>query len=290
MTKSTTGASRLRKAGSGLANTTTAAIEHLLADVLEQHPGEKWRLVLQEELRADRCGVDPEILYMNFRSLRDQHFADIVDATSQPPDHGGDIHFIRTDGTFGWIEIKAQTKKASHRDITQADFVRDGTSFLNRIYFTSEVVRQSLPDSLVTDLKLVDEPQVSNWTLSDLFLADLALVSDSSHRQLVGLEAVEDLHSFLEQKYFLQITQQGMRLVPFTRIPIVSALMAGHQIEPVFKTSNKNALSIQIVFDSQTVFTYHLGYANAPGRHKLHSAALPAEIFLGQDGFSSDFN
>jgi len=278
-----------RKSGSGFANATTAAIEHLLADVLEGQPGYKWRELLDEEVRLGRCGVDPERLQLGFREIRNCFFDDVVTAESQPDDLGGDVRIIRESGALGWIEVKAQTKKPFFADITQADFVRDGTSFLNRLYYQDPSVRARISNELASALKLAREPKLKSWSNSQLFLADAVLVSDESHRKKNGLHSFEALVSFVEEKTFLQITQAGIRVTSFMNIPLIKHLCAGGEITYALKTTNKNELSIQIIFEEDVVFTYHLGYANAPGRHKLHARALPAQSFELPEGLTVKF-
>ncbi len=268
-----------RKSGSGFANATTAAVEQLFADVLEGQPGYKWRELLDEEVRLGRCGVDPESLQLGFQEIRNRFFDDVVTAESQPDDLGGDIRIIRKSGTLGWIEVKAQTKKPFFSDITQADFVRDGTSFLNRLYFQDPSVSARISPELASALKLVKEPKLKPWSNSQLFLADAVLISDESHRKKNELHSFEALVSFVQEKAFLQITQEGIRVTPFSNIPLIKHLCQGGEITYELKTTNKNELSIQILFEEDVVFTYHLGYANAPGRHKLHARALPAKSF-----------
>jgi hypothetical protein len=55
--------------------------------------------------------------------------------------------------------------------------------------------------------------------------------------------------------------------------------MSGEKCFAVLKTSNKSVASVQIGVGEppaigRTVFTYHIGYSNAPGRHKLHDFAI----------------
>lgn len=180
-----------------------------------------------------------------------------------------------------WIELKSQTKKKSFGDITQADFIRDGTDFL-RAYAANEL---EFSDLIVDELRLaleLDAPMSigAGWQLPVLWMADLGLLVNDEKKKRAGATSQAGLSRFLEKKYLLHICLEGARLVRLDNLRPIAQLLDGGTLHTKLKLTNKgNIASIQVAANrtpahNTTDFTYHVGYLNALGRHKLHNAAF----------------
>jgi hypothetical protein len=207
----------------------------------------------------------------------------VKDAVPKASEHLGDIRVTLKDGTQVWIEVKGQTKKKKFSQITEADYVRDGTDFLRK-YVTStprldRMIRGNLRQELAIDAKLTF---TANWSLADLWMADLALLETEEKKRQAGVRSPSDLAKFMNKKFLVQLSMEGARVLKISELRPVMAHWAGEetQIELDTKSSAKVA-AIRLAVGAApkrntTDFTYHVGYkkVHAPGRHKLHNRAI----------------
>jgi hypothetical protein len=272
-----------RQPGSGLANTSAAAVEDLLAAVLRSDGAdiEVQRDRLQHECSIDRCGMDSDVIVDLVIQAADQLDLRVRDAVAQPLDGLGDVRVSLRDGSFTWFEVKAQTKKDRFADLTQADWVRDETDLLRWLFHDDRRFAERLP-RWVADLLTVADPRryFSGWDRDSLWLADMALVASRGARLRAGLDSMAALHEFLDRKFVVHLTREGIRIVRLSLLGPVASVLAGNPVSMQFNYANQTAVSIALASpgpaDRGAVqFTYHLGYPSGViGRHKMHAVSL----------------
>ena len=272
----------MRQPGSGLSKGATDAVEEMLAARLRSDaPTIKKQIkILDKAYESDQSWMTGKRVFdlvdqtCEFLSLA------VSDARANPRDHLGDIPIDISDGSKLWIEVKGQTKKARFRDITQADYVREGTDFLRKYARLNPNFNNLIVGNLRLELSLDDGvASLKSWDLESLWVADLALLVDEEKRRRAGVHLSADLPKFLKKKYLFHLCMEGARLVRLDKLNSVKKVMSGEKFYTVLKTSNKSVASVQIAVGEppatgRTAFTYHVGYDNAPGRHKLHDFAL----------------
>lgn len=272
-----------RRPGSGLGNTTAAAVEELLAAVLrgDKYEAELQAALLRLECGVDRCGMDPDdIVNLLARAVSALDLS-VSDALAHPLDGLGDVRASLRDGRQVWFEVKAQTKKDVFAEITQADWVRDETDLLRWLALHDPEFAKRLPPT-VRHALVVANPATAfgGWTRDALWIADVALLVNRRARERAGVNQFSDLSRFLAQKYLVHLTRQGVRIIRFDRIIPVAAVLAGEKVAVFIKDTNVTAVSMAFASPGPPVsggvhFTYHVGYPKGTlGRHKLHAAAL----------------
>ena len=269
--------------GSGRSKSATDAVERLLAAKFVNDTNEiATQLgVLRDARKSGTSLMDADDLD-SLTSKVVAHLAWNVDtAVANPRDKLGDVRADLLGGGSNWIEVKAQTMKPRFADITQADFIREGTDFL-RSYTRSEPRFDSVIDSELREQLELDSPMThgASWKPEDLWLADLALLVNDMKKKRARATNVAGLHTFLGQKYFLQFCKEGARIIRLDQLAPVLDILGGKSMHTNLKLTNSgNVASVQISAGSEpghgsTDFTYHVGYKNAPGRHKLHDHAI----------------
>lgn len=177
-----------------------------------------------------------------------------------------------------WIEVKAQTTKAFYSELVQSDWIRDDTDFLRLLVVESSTFRAHLPPAAVAQLSSTVDDQ---WTAESLWLADIALLTNGRARLRAGVRRPEDLQDFLCRKYCFQLSQEGARLFPLTRLVPVDRVLSGEAVSLAVGRGGKAAARVTVSAGQQpghgtTHFTYYVAYGSGVlGRHKLHAAALP---------------
>lgn len=207
----------------------------------------------------------------------------VRDAVPNPSQRLGDVRVTLTNGSEVWIEVKGQTKKMKFTDITQADYVRDGTDFLRR-YVAMEprldrLIKGDLRAELAVDEKLTF---TVGWSLEDLWMADLALLETEAKKRRAGVTSPSDLARFMNDKYLVHLSMEGVRTLRISELRPVIAHRAGQKTWIDLDTSSAAKIAaIRVAVGAApgrktTDFTYHVGYktSHAPGRHKLHDRAL----------------
>jgi hypothetical protein len=269
--------------GSGQSRRATNAVEELIAAVFRDDKREV--LVQRNALAEEHSLGTSNMSSVELESIAKKvvkHLAwDVQGAEANPKDGLGDIKVLLTDGQERWIEVKAQTKKQNFSDITQADYIRDSTDFLQALYGENREFAKSVPRNLARQLEF-DRPKSSvlNWSLEDQWIADLALLVNSSKKAAAGVASPATLRVFIQKKYFLQICMAGARLVRMDRLAPVDAMLSGAKLKAHVKLTNRaNKVSVQLAAGKEPVtgtteFTYHLGYVGALGRHKLHNVSI----------------
>jgi hypothetical protein len=272
-----------RQPGSGLANASAAAIEDLLAAALRGDHAEVGvqRDRLQYECSIDRCGIEPDVIVDVVIEAVEQLGLNVRDAVAQPLDGLGDVRASLGDSSFTWFEVKAQTKKDRFADLTQADWVRDETDLLRWLFHNEQRFAERLPRR-VADLLSVADPWTyfRGWDRDSLWLADMALVSSRSVRLRAGIDSMAALHEFLNRKFVVHLTREGIRIVRLSLVGPVAGVLAGKPVAMQFNYANRAAASIAFaspgpVARGTVQFTYHLGYPSGViGRHKMHAVSL----------------
>ena len=272
----------MRQEGSGKSKGATDAVEKMLAARLRGDAN-----AIQEQIKIIDDAYKADLSYMRGKrvfSLIDKTCKylslDVLDAEASPSDGLGDVCIKLKDGSKLWVEVKGQTKKAKFRDITQADYVREGTDFAKKFAKLNPAFDKLILGNLRTELALDDgASSIKNWELADLWVADLALLVNEKKRKRAGVNSPADLPKFLKKKYLFHLCMEGARIVRLDQLNPVKQVLSGDKIHTVIKTTNKSVAAIQIAVGEEptsgrTAFTYHFGYNNAPGRHKLHHFAL----------------
>lgn len=278
-----------RRPGSGLAGASVRATENILAALLRDDPADL--LVNAETIGADATtgrvtgGLTGEAIVRLLHKAVQQLDLDVVDAIPRPSCKLGDVRAELATGEYVWFELKCQLTKPHFQDIIQADWIRDATDVLRYLFVVEHPEWTPwLSPSVVRRLGL-DEVGVMyfrGWSLPSLWLADLALVKDRQHRELVGIESITDLYAFLRRKYLVHLTRAGVRIVRFDTLgPVASAF----DMDYAAKFHDQSRVTIAVAAPGPPSagavdFTYHIGYANAVGRHKLHARAIERSVEL----------
>jgi hypothetical protein len=266
----------IRKPGSGLVNNTTDAAEKLFAEVLSGNEQEALRCVtlIDQQFEQGKSGLSGQQVLEAFQALTPYFDFEVISSEPKPADRGGDVKSLSEDGPL-WFELKMQTMKESFRDLTQADYVRDGTDFLRLLVQTDSEAAGYLTPETKHELDVERDIASDEWDLTWLHASDLCLLPDAASRRRVKVETPEELLAFANRKRLVHLTQEGIRMVKISELAPFEELAHGGQLYYELKTSNSNDVSIPMtVEDSLVDFTYHLGYKNAPGRHKLHARAV----------------
>ena len=274
----------VRKPGSGLANRNTKLIEELFAAILKDDRSNInfKRREIDLEYKSDRSGLTGESVTNALSSIANDLGMSFDQVRPHPSDQGGDVKAAAS-GISTWFEIKAQTKKAHFSDITQADYVRDGTDFLRRYLLDDSNALRHVTAKTASELGLGSGVDVDDrWSICDLHAADLCLLTSEESRMKVGVKKPSDLADFASRKYLLQLTQEGARLIQLSHLAPIRDILEKRFPSMRLKTSNRNELSIQMDYAGGVDFTYHIGYANAPGRHKLHARALTRSMVTAE--------
>ena len=272
-----------RRPGSGLANITAAAIEELLAAALRGDAAEieVQRERLRYECSIDRCGMDPDDIAWLVTRAVDELDVNIADAVAQPLDGLGDVRASLMDGSFVWFEVKAQTKKDRFADLTQADWVRDETDLLRWLFYNHGDFAERLPP-WVADLLTVADPGMyfRGWDWDWLWVADMALVPSRAARHRAGIDSRDALQDFLDRKFVMHLTREGVRIVRLSLLGPVAGVLAGDPVAVQLNYANQSAASVALaspgpVMRGTVQFSYHLGYpSGVVGRHKMHAVSL----------------
>jgi hypothetical protein len=273
----------VRQPGSGFANASAAAIEELLAAALrgDHHEMDVQRELLRYERSLDRCGMDPDIIVRLVAQAVDELGLGVQDAMAQPLDGLGDVRGVLEGGSFAWFEVKAQTKKDRFADLTQADWVRDETDLLRWIFDHEPDFASRLPP-WVADLLVIEDSEgyFGGWTRDPLWLADMALVTSRESRLRAGIDSMSALRDFLDRKFVVHLTREGIRIVRLSLLGPVAGVLAGEPVAMNINYANRTAASIAFASPGplargRVQFTYHLGYpSRVVGRHKMHAVSL----------------
>jgi hypothetical protein len=277
--------------GSGRSREATNAVEDLLAAVLRGDADAMRSSVRKIDVAKHRGASG--MTGARVSSLMQQvgtslHFT-VRDAVANPPEHLGDIRVLLADGAKVWIEVKGQTKKRNFADITQADYVRDGTDFLRAYAATNPSFNGLIKGGLRSDLALDQKLSFTKgWNLHDLWMADLALLETETKKSRAGVRTPQDLAKFMDEKYLVQLSMAGVRYLKIAQLrPVVALRAGGAMFVEVDTSSTAKAAAIRVGVGAApgrntTDFTYHVGYkdVDAPGRHKLHDLALSGSPHL----------
>lgn len=270
--------------GAGFAGARANAIAKLAAAILR---GDRAGMSsscseIDAEHRAGNCPVGGRAIQTRLERLLRGRFADIVDAQALGAGGVGDLE-VRTKTTHHPIEVKAQLEKPSLDDITQADWVRNETDALRFLAARDRSFRDRLSRENASLLES-DPGDFDGWTFASLWLADVALLCDSSARAVAGVGSPTQLASFLRRKHILHLSATQERLLPLADLPpVAAALRSLTDVSYSLKENSASEVAIPVtVGGGRPVFTYHiypLGYAGAGafcGRHKVHGRMFHA--------------
>jgi hypothetical protein len=273
-----------RQAGSGFATSTATAVEELLAASLRSDAAaaDRWERVLRQQRQLGNCGMPPHKIRALVESASSALPFRAASARRALPGGPGDVEAVLDDGSSIWFEVKAQTKKAKFADLTQADWVRDATDALRWLAGSDQEIRRRLKSEVVKLLTPADSGYFRGWSFSELWLADVALVTSRPDREAVGITKPELLGHFMSHKYFFHLTQEGARATLLSELPPVRDALAGSVVTYALKTNRASLVSIPVQVGGQgggAHFSYHVYPPAVPGvlmgRHKLHARSLP---------------
>ena len=270
-----------RRPGSGFARATTAAVEEMTAATFanDRDVSELVRRI-DNQVALGRCSVAGRTAELWLRQLAEAANLDVIQAETPSPDQLGDVRLTLRDGSFVWIEVKAQTKK-NFADLLQADWVRDDTDALRWLAHHEPDVERLLSPWMRDVLSVHNAGSFFNGLeFEQLWLCDVALLPGRARRATASVTNADALADFLQRKYFLHFTQQGARLVRLDRLPLVDRVLAGTPAS--IKVQSSAACDARIWVSSEgnpargkMDFVYYVGYrTGVVGRHKLHPHAV----------------
>ena len=184
-----------------------------------------------------------------------------------------------------FIEVKAQTKKKSLADITQADWIRDGCHGLRWLNANDSDMAVLLADDLGP---LVGKPaqEFADWTLEEAWLADVALLSDEDLLREEELTERSAIRDHMARKTIVLLNQGGAWYGPMANLRPISHVLDGGLLHYRLKLTNKTRVSVPMWTRGAGVFggidfTYHLYESSQTppgqgpmGRHKFHASAF----------------
>lgn len=271
----------MRNQGSGFASATASAIESLTANVFAGSSTDADLRRIDTERGRGRCGVSPHDAERWITAIAEYLSLPVIAAVTPSPDGLGDVRLTLSDGSFVWIEVKAQTTKG-FRELIQADWVRDETDTL-RYLRAHEPAFSSLLSPWILDVLDVANParQFGSMSLSDLWVADVGLMTDRGRRLDAGVKEPEHLRRFMECKYLLHVSNEGARIARLDRLRPVKHVLSGGSVELDIKRPSACEARVWVSAGSPPTrgnidFIYYVGYRNSDvvGRHKLHDQAL----------------
>jgi len=264
-----------RKSGSGFASTTATAVEQLLASRISRDDlGARGALrVLDAQYRGEHCGIDPAVI----DALITQAAAHIA-PTALPADrtgHGlGDVLVGRGKDAFP-IEVKAQTKKRSISDLTQADWIRDQCHTLRWLNANNTDARRLLGPDLGPEFGCPSSA-FANLTFEDAWLLDVGGITDEPLAASQGLTTRAAIHEFLKLKWIVVLNESGVTLGRLCETAPVAHALAGGALQYQVTSKGKSRLSVPVWATGdgghgRVDFTFHV-YADLKqlGRHKFH--------------------
>ncbi len=267
-----------RKSGSGLHREVSRAIEELTAALFAGRPTADALSRIHQEHRSGRSGVSSRSVHRWLSEIVERLNLPVIAAELPATDFLGDIQLTMRDGTFAFVEVKAQTTK-KFIDLIQADWIKSVTDTLRWLYAADEEFRDLQPPWL-GELLHESAPQryFGSWSFAELWAADLALLTDRNRRLIAGVKSPEHLWDFLSRKYLLQVSVEGARMVRLDRILPIQRIREGLKIDWKVQ-SLKKSTAIRVASDSRSPegldFVYYLGYGpSVVGRHKLTAHAL----------------
>lgn len=264
--------------GAGFAGARANAIAKLAAAILRGDRSDMSSACreIDVEHRAGNCPIGARAIQTRLERVLRGRFVDVVDAQALGAGGVGDLE-VRTRASHHPIEVKAQLEKPSLDDITQADWVRNETDALRFLAARDRTFRERLSRENASLLES-DPGDFDGWTFASLWLADVALLCDSSARAVAGVGSPAQLESFLRRKHILHLSATEERLLPLADLPpVAAALRSLATVSYSLKENSASEVAIPVtVGGGRPVFTYHvypLGYAGAGafcGRHKVH--------------------
>lgn len=237
--------------------------------------------IIDSEFRAGNSPCSGKTMQVRLSSLLGGAFPGLKDAQPLPSGNAGDVVIRMHDGRSHRLEIKAQLDKDSISQLTQADWVRNQTDALRWLRMNDTEFVRELSASNRGELD-ADPSDLRGWSFGELWLADLAGLTDTGSRLAHSIRSPRDLAGFLERKHLLHMCKGGDRLFSLASLPIVAeALRSPSAVDHRLKKNSASECAVQIrVGGSEVVFTYHIYppfyVAGQPfvGRHKLHARAL----------------
>lgn len=267
--------------GQGRSRHTASAVERLLAARLADVRDDRSEALadLEEEERKGDCPIQPKVIDQWIAAEIDKLGWEVATAVPQPSDGLGDVKVIHQDGTRTWIEVKAQTKAASIRDIGRADWIRDETDFLARLAKEDRTFASLLPRDMKKALSSFD--QVPGLSLAELLVCDVALVHSPKKKDRAGIVDRQTLVDFVANKSVFLVSQSGIRHVPLGSLRPVAGIFAGGQPQIVIRPGTESSAIVDVSVGAAPVFgntqvRYYVAYASGVlGRHKVNFASLP---------------
>lgn len=201
------------------------------------------------------------------------------------PDGGGftDVQTSRDSEKPFSIEIKAQLTKAGLGEVTQADYLTGYSDFLGHYLEHDKTFKNLVKTNYPQHLKKLKprSPIPADWSIWDLFLAELLGLYDDDHLEAAGITTKSELHDFARSHYLMHVVgrlpdgrepQGGARLIRFDSFGLVSHLMAGN-VPNAEVRQNQSAVRVSFGRMDKTEYTIHVGYkVQVLSKSKLHIA------------------
>lgn len=191
----------------------------------------------------------------------------------------GDVLIEVQGGAKVRIEIKAQLTLADFTWMQSADWIRGETDFLGELIAQDATAHGELSDE-VREFFVEPYQKERGWDLSALWVADLAGMTNRACRRRLGVTTRAHLAAFLETKFLVHITQEGLRMFRLAEVPNLTAALSGGGMRYFLKKNKRSELTVWTRGDGQipkhgTIhFTYYLGQNGRADRggHHLHDA------------------
>ncbi len=265
----------MRKEGSGLNKNVTDAVERIVGSLfLGVSPARSDEAVVQRAHDQGKCRIPLGDLTSWVSQLVAHLGLRVVQAEVPAPDHLGDVRLTLDDGSFVWIEVKAQTTKY-FKELIQADWVREETDFLKLLYLTDSRFERLVGPMAADALRVDDRNWFSGWDLGSLWAADVALLTSRARRAVAGVRSPQDLQRFLSEKYVMHIARDGARVTRLDHLGAVQRALSGGQMHLDVQPGGQCDVRVWVGSGhaprrGSIDFIYYVGYLGheAVGRHK----------------------
>lgn len=194
------------------------------------------------------------------------------------PGEAADVLIEVQGGAKVRVEIKAQLTLADFTWMQSADWIRGETDFLGELIAQDAAAHGELSDE-VREFFVDPYQKERGWDLSALWVADLAGMTNRACRRRLGVTTRAHLTTFLDTKYLVHITQEGLRMFRLADVPSLNAAISG-EMRYCLRKNKRSELTVWTRGDGQlpqrgTIhFTYYLGQNGRADRggHHLHDA------------------
>ena len=162
--------------------------------------------------------------------------------------------------------------------------MKNETDALRKLLVVDESFRGRLSEPVADGLTMLDGGNsLSAWSFEELWLADVASLYSSSRRSMAGVETPSDIPGFLERKYLVHLTMEGVRAIRLDHIAAVQEVLAGRRLHRRISTGAKSDAILWLSAEGEPQrgsidFIYSVGNVQNDGtvlgRHKMNARAI----------------